>query len=531
MQLPAIGAVGRVPAGGGSEPEAVRGGPVVGLGSRAHARLVSGAPNASLALQPPTQGFVQDTTLLNSPALLADYAAWVRDFDAVTERGTATRAYRELTIALYEHALNPRQDERYWTDLNAKLATFRQHFGDSGVTLPAEVRDAAGVLRLGDALVDRRMVELMRDRYGVNVHPVTYLNSPRDFDLLMSRRDAQSERTARLWDMQPHAVRTTFATPVQRGVDAYRAGIAMSTFPGLFAMGREGVVIDDWLLRDRAMAFAHAWKRSLDGSAGDPLTHPIADAVDLQYRMLRDESRAELDAAYDRLLPLVAGEPQVRARFARERAAGDYPAEVYQHVAYANLRAMLQLQGDFYVSALAERPETSQRQLGLQSLLTLQRYTPAWRYFMTELSTQSQPLFARAAVIDQVADPVLAFTYVAEQLKAILGSEVYAQDDLYDRMRYAILADELFEPRYLREYQPAIHQELLQPDGSLRRVSEMPRADQIRLLRQYMTNPNGTTSATGIVRMRSVLTSRVREDDVRRLAEVIYSRRAEVAQR
>ncbi|MEZ0315241.1 MAG: hypothetical protein ACAI38_26000 [Myxococcota bacterium] len=507
------------------------GSPRVGMSTRAHALAVGGAPNAGLTLPEP-QPFVPDPSMAHSPALLVNYTDWVRDFDAVTERGTAARAFRELTIALYERTLEGPRGERGLADFNTKLAELRRHLcaGDAPVcTLPERVNDDLEMQAIADVLTSPAVIEAMRARYGFDVQPVTFLNSQRTFDLLMSRRVETDRRTVAVWDMRPREVHTTFATPVQRGLDSYRASIERGSFPGVFAMGREGVVVDDWLLRDRAMAFAHTWKRSIDMNSGEPLEHPISDANDLQYRRMREELRGEFDAAYERLLPRVAGDAEVRARFERERAAGDYPAEVYQHVAYPHLREMARLQSSFYVLALAERPDSSARQMALESMLTLQRYTPAWRFLLTELASQSQPIFARAAVIDQMADPVLAFTYVAEQLKAILGDDVYASEALYERMSYAVLADELFEPRYLREYQPEIHRELLQSDGSLRRVADLPRADQVRLLRRYMVNADGTTSPTGVVRMRSVLTTRIREDDLRHLAGVIH--RARVPQR
>ena len=501
------------------------------MATRAHAVAVGGAPNVGLTLQVP-QPFVPDARLANSPALLASYADWVRDFDALTERGSASRAFRELTIALYERTLEGPRGERALADFNTKLAELRRHLcsGESPVcSLPERVNDDLELQAVADVLTSPSVIAAMRARYGVDVQPITFLNSPRSFDVLLSRRAVSEARRVALWEMGPRDIQTTLVTPVQRGVDSYRASIERSSFPGIFAMGREGVVIDDWLLRDRAMAFAHTWKTSIALNAGEPLGHAISDATDLQYRRMREELRGELDAAYAQLRPRVEGDAEVAARFERERAAGDYPAEVYQHVAYAQLREMVRLQSSFYVLALAERPDASPRQMALESLLALQRYTPAWRFFLTDLASQSQPIFARAAVIDQMADPLLAFTYVAEQLKAVLGEEVYAAEGLYDRMSYAVLADELFEPRYLREYQPDIYRELLLPDGSLRRVAELPRADQIRLLRRYMVNADGTTSSTGIVRLRSVFSSRVREDDLRHLAEVIH--RARIPQR
>jgi hypothetical protein len=322
--------------------------------------------------------------------------------------------------------------------------------------------------------------------------------------------------------MQPREIRWTFTTPVQAGVDAYRAGFEHQDFSGQFALEGDGVLVDDWLLRDRAMTFASNWKFEMRVRHRHPRDNPTTDSDSVQYQQLFDEHRAELDATYERLLPATQGNPDTAARFLRERQDGDYPEEVYQQVAYAHLRELQRLTSGFYALAKDQRTSMSARQVALESLLTLQRYSPSWRFYLMELTTQSQLLASSAAVIDQMVDPMLAVTFAAEQLKAILGMEVYADANLYDRMRYAVLADELFEPRYLQEQQPAIYQELLKPDGTLKRVADLPRDDQLRILRAYLTNANGGVNMTGVLRMRGVFAARIHEDDLRALADVIH---------
>ena len=123
-----------------------------------------------------------------------------------------------------------------------------------------------------------------------------------------------------------------------------------------------------------------------------------------------------------------------------------------------------------------------------------------------------------------MADPMLAFTYTAEQLKAILGLDVYGDAGLFDHYRYSVMSDTLFSAEFLKEYNPALYKELVLPDGTLKHVADMPRADQIRILRTYLM-PDGKVSISGLLRMEAVFAEHVTDQDLRNLADVIHAKR------
>jgi hypothetical protein len=309
-------------------------------------------------------------------------------------------------------------------------------------------------------------------------------------------------------------------------VDTYQAGFDQKDFPSQFGFDGDTIVVNDWLLRERTMEFASTWKFAIEFNRKYPPKDPIADSKEIQFQHLFDDLHGELEKTYGELLEKVKDKPKFLERFQKEHAAGDFPEEVYEHVAYAHLRDILRIESAYFALAKDQRATASSRQKAMESLLTLQRYEPQWRFFLMELTTRAELFISRAAVIDQVADPMLAFTYFTEQLNAVLSLDVYAKTDLYDRFSYAVLADELFDPRYLKEYQPAIYKELLQSDGTLKRVADLPRADQIRILRRYLVDANGNFSLTGTSRMQAVFGARIREDDFRYLADVIHEARA-----
>jgi hypothetical protein len=131
----------------------------------------------------------------------------------------------------------------------------------------------------------------------------------------------------------------------------------------------------------------------------------------------------------------------------------------------------------------------------------------------------------RAAVLDGAADNITALTFANEQVRAILGMDGYSDTTLFDRYRGYLVSDDLFNPTYLREYQPELYRELVQADGSVRRVSEMSRDDQLRVLRQYMMPAPDRLNASGALRLFSLFAARVNEQDFRHLGEVIRDRR------
>jgi hypothetical protein len=476
-----------------------------------------------------TTDIIQDPSLLHSPALLFDFQSWNRDRAAATARGSASQAYLQLALMLYDRKIErPWEAPAYARTMNERLTEFRRHFASDGqhlCDLPLQVTNEAEHRQLATALRDPRLLEELRTRQGLNVYPAIYLNHPRAFDLMVNRTESSERETLSLWRMQPRDVQWRFTTPVLGSVDSYKEGFFDRTSPSQFAIAGNEVIIDDADLRDRAMAFAHQWKFQIRVAQNGRRENPVYDSESLQFRLLAQEHRAELDATYERLLVQVASNPATTARFQRERAAGDYPVEVYQHVAYAHLRGLERLQSGYYAAVRDQRTDIDAGHMLLESLLTMQRYSPSWRFMLMEVTTQSNAFTAHSAVLDQMVNSGNARGFAAEQIKAILGVGPYAGTNLYDRLSYAILADELFDAGYLREQQPEIFAELARSDGTIRSIRELPRADQIRILSTYLMSADGHVDRTAGNRLQAVFATRIREADYRELADVIHRTR------
>ncbi|MEZ0315229.1 MAG: hypothetical protein ACAI38_25940 [Myxococcota bacterium] len=500
------------------------------MSSRPHILRVQGVPNPQLELAVPggpgesAPALSMDPELLRSPAYLLDYRPWAADNARMNERGSPLRAYRDLVFMVYDHYVSrPYEQGAYYPALQERLDAFRHHFGNGSAAtpVPERVTDEAGVYALAAALSDAQFLGDLRTRHGMTVRPIIFPNSPHTFDLQATAREQSESDRVSFFNLPPRDVRWIYTTPVMNGVDSYYAGFFQREFPGHFAMGPDGVVIDDVFLRQRVLRFAETWKFGVrPGTEGR--VNPLTNTDAIQLRGLREAHRADLDTAYDRLLAQVASAPATHARFLRERAAGDYPIEVYQHVAYAHFRDIVRTQSGFYAASLGQRRNVREGELALESVLAVQRYSPSWRFAMLDLTTQSQPFSASAIALDQMVNPRLALGYMTEQVRAILGDGAYAGDRLFERIGYAVAADELFLTHDLREQHPAAYQALLSADGRLRRLSELTRDEQLAVLRTYLSNGQGGYNAISVVRLRAVFAARIREEDARALADAVH---------
>jgi hypothetical protein len=507
-------------------PSSEKGLPLTLPGISWSAKATVGVANAGLQLAPPApqslRDFIPDAKILGSPVLLADYIRWSKDSDAFYAKGTLTKAYADLAMMFYDREIGRPWGDQFYPELNKKLTAFRTAYCAAGAdcTLPAEVKDDAAYNALAKQLLRPELLKDVEARSGFHLHQVTFPNGPRAFDLIGDLREDVQSGAPVFWGMKQRPLSWTYTTPLMHDVGTYEAGFNQAEFPGQFSFDGDKIIVNDWQLRDRAMQFAHLWKFAIDFNKN---AAQYAGTEERQYQKLFDSCKDELETSYRILLPQVRDSDKVR--FAKEHDAGDFPDEVYQHVAYKHLSDLLRLESGYFALARDQRHTTSPRQQQLEALLTLQRYAPdSAGFFMMELTTRSQLLASRAAVIDQIADPMLAFTYTAEQLKAILGMELYADSALYDRYRNCVMSDELFPAEYLKEYNPKIYKELLKADGTLKRVADLPREDQIRILRTYLM-PDDAISISGLLRLEAVFAEHASPQQLQDLADVIHAKR------
>jgi hypothetical protein len=478
-------------------------------------------------------GYAPAPELIGSPVLLVDYATWVKESETFSQAGSETRAYKDLVEILYDREVGRDWGAAYFPEANERLSALRAQLCQGGSSLafcssPKSLASDADVQSLERLLLEPSARNALSARWGVEIEAVTFPNSSFGFDLIVSKNEIMETETAAYWDLTGKVDRA-FMNPMLLDTDTYLAGFDFrgSEFPGHFAYSGSKIVLNDWLIRNRAMQFAFRWKRTLDRSRGMQPLNPVDDAEAIQLQALYDENQAAFVKYYEQFLPEVSSHAEIYARFIKERAASDFPEEAYQWVAYDLLSSLARMQtGYFDLARKGGRAHTSERQKSLESLLTLQRYSSAPRFFLLELTGLAEPLASHGVVLDETVDPGLAITYFFEELKAILGLDGYASANLFPRMKYSVLVQELFSAYYLEHNQPQIYKELKQPDGTIRSVLSLPEADQLRLFREYIVTADGKPSLIGIYRLAQVFANRVQLADLRELADRMHEAHA-----
>jgi len=466
--------------------------------------------------------------LIGSPALLVDYTAWSKDYDRFNERGSDTRSFRELVEILYDHEVERPWGDEYFPEANRRLNSFRTAVCNSepglrACLLPATLRNDSDVQELEKILLDPSLLALLGARWQLELlswnmpfrEPVFSLHAGPLFEAF--------SRPSAFWNLQPATVswRATRHTLLWDLAD-YRAGFDSQDAPALFALqGNYAAVLDDWHLRDRAMDFAARWKHAISANKRWAPDNAIADSKEIQFQNMFEEQSGDFERVYATLLPKVQALPAMLARFEKERSRGDYPEEVYEQLSYEQLRELLLLQGSYFAVAAEQRTGTSDRQQALESLLTLQRYSKAWRAFKMELSTLAEPLSSSAFVLDEAAGFDLAQTFELEFLKAILGMDPYADKPLFPDLGHGLLAPELFQASYLDENAPDLKQEL---NGRI--FASLPETEQIRILRLYLAPATGKVRPMGLFRLGAAFLSAATEQEMRALAERVHEVRS-----
>ncbi len=475
------------------------------------------------------QAYVPTPAILQSPALLIDYPNWFRDLDAF-RASPETRSYSELVEILYDREIE-REWVNYFTEANSRLSAFRALIcptaGAVLCTEPLKLTSDGDLRTLFGALTNPASLAFFASRWGITIHPVTLPGVSLPFNIIAAKNEKTETSTASYWNYKPANIISHVLTPLEYDVNSYEANMNGEQFPAQFALTEGQAVLNDWIIRDRSMDFAQIWKRKIEANEKNTAQDPLLYSEQILLQNLYQENQDAFARTYEEYLPLVNSDAATKARFLKERAEQHYPEEIFQHVAYDLLSDLVRVESRYYVIAETERKNLSERQKALEALLTMEQYGASTRAFLLEVTTRSDLIVGHAAIIDEIADPLLALTFALEHLKVVLGMEVYGKENLFSHYQYALLTDSLFNPEYLKEYQPTLYKELVNSDGSVKNVSRMAEADQLRILREYVTANDGSGNAnpSGVIRLWDVFAAQVTLADFRALAPIIHSAR------
>jgi|GEM_PF-5456793 len=465
-----------------------------------------------------------DPALFGSPAMLVDY----RDFSSRASNfntvGSETRAFSDLVEILYDWDNNRPWGSDFFPVANERLKEFRARVcpmvpGLGACFAPRVIWSGTEIALLQKSLLASPALSSLGQRWGLEIAPwVRPLREPA-FSLLIGETDASAPVEAAYWNLPAAKVEwRTFRHTYLNDKDNYRAGFDQKDVGALFSHFGRNMRLNDWLLRDRTMGFAASWKHAIGASEHWNPTNPIVEAPARLFLKLREEQAARFEHYFEILKDKVTGEHL--QRFEKERAAGEYPEEIYQHVAYEQLREILQIQGSYFARTLELRKNTSVRQKSLESLLTIQRYHSSPRIFAMEMITMMEPLSSRAFVLDAATDLGIVQALVMEELKAVLGSEPYVGKALFPAVGKSLLEPELFRATYLDEYAPDIKEQLAGRDFTTLDIEE-----QLRIFKLYLQPKPGKFRPMALYRMGVLLLATASDADLRQLADVVHEAR------
>jgi hypothetical protein len=445
--------------------------------------------------------FTPSPELFSSPALLVNYVDWSKRDDEFHASGTPSRALQDLVELLYDRDVGRPWESAYFPEVNRRLDAFRLaackgKFSAAACFRPTIVFGDEDLGVLAKNLLDASTLELIGQSFGVRALVWNIPLREPAFSIAAGPVAEEAYVDARYWDLRPQTITWIFLKqPLLGDATSYVSSWQPGAAPAIFVLdGKARAAMDDWHLRERSMEFAAKWKHVVGANREFVPHNPVIEDKELLFQKMFDESVADFAAAYAEQLKLVTGANL--ARFEKERAAGDFPEETYEAVAYRHLRGLALLQGSYLSVAADQRKNTSARQQALESLLTLARYTASPRVLALELATRMEPLTSEAFVIDEIADFSIAQVYVLEQLKALLGIEAYEGQALFPRLGKGLVTNDLFGDAYLDEYAPEVKALLAGRD-----FTSLGADEQVKILRAYLVQPNGKVRPSGLFRL------------------------------
>ena len=475
-------------------------------------------------------GFAQaeDLPLIGDPAQLVDNVGWLAAQNKFREMGTETRAYSDLVAILYDWDNGRPWGKEYVPEANKRLGKFRELTCAELPTLA--ICKTPGIIGSGNdvALAEGSLlkdISALEQRWNVKIAP--WLLPGRDplFSVIAATSVSQETVAMKFWDLNSTPVQiSTYFNALIPDATNYRAGFDEKDAPAMFAVNPAGLAIDDRQLRQRVSEFANAWKHAITSNAAKPPAHALAESAEIQFQKLYDAQQSDFAKAYQELSAKVADTPAVRERFEKERAAGDYPEEVYQQVAYTQLLEIARIQGVYLTLAPAQRLDVSPRERALESLLTVQRYSSSPQVFALEMSTLLDPYASHGYILDENANASLASTYVLENLKALLGMGVYEGQGKFPAMGNGLLNPVLFDDADLAQSAPDIVQAL---HG--RKLASLAPNEQIAILQQYLV-VNYKARPMAVDRMGTLFLQNATTEELHVLAEMIHRQHTDPVQ-
>lgn len=474
--------------------------------------------------------YVPSAELIGSPALLVNYSKWNHSQQEYSIAGTEKFAFKQLVEILYDFDIERPWGDRYYPELNQRIKNFQGFLCDQGRSplsickFDPHAKRAANVAALKGVVVSPLFLKFLEQRWLVAVEVPSFKNVQRSFNLILSTERTKEEIIGAKGSKK-YYWKFDQSIPIS-DIDTYRLGFEAIEFAGHFSLVSDGVEVNDWLLRNRAMNFAQDWKKEKDRdtdlqNSGAPQNlSKIFDAKAILY--LRSFEPLVFEQKYQDLFKSLLPASPAAVRFIKERANGKYPEEVYQHIAYEMCLDLLKIQSAYFLVETQKPNPRSVRKISLQSILALLENTKYPLFLRSELYNRSQPLISYAHVIDQMIKPELAMAFALEELKAAAGFEEYANETNWEKFASLFEVPDLWDQTYLENEAPKVISMLKNAKGEPCAYADLSPDSKREVLRAYLYSNKGKVNLIALARLYAVLMVDLSPDLTRLLLDSIH---------
>lgn len=470
--------------------------------------------------------------LFTSPVLLINYKEWGAAYNKFNSSNSDTKAFKLLAEIIYDNDINRPWGVDYFPEANARLNTFREKIctGSSKFNIctePKKVDNQNDLQILKDNIQKQNLITHLSNKWKLWVDTPIFPNTEPHFNFSVSEKGLTYTQSYSFWGFtQKSIVYNLNSIILLNDLSTYWAGFKSEEAPTFVAHSQRGYLLNDWLMRNRAMEFGQNWKQAIErNSQTTNKIDPVIDAALILQIQLFHESKRLFESTYSELRKLVSTDETTFKRFESEYSQKKYPLEVYQHIAYKFVKELIEIQSAYFSVTISDLDKLSMRQRTLESLLTLQKYSQFSTFIKLELATRSVVFSSSAVALDQIVDPMLTLTYGGEMINLSLQEGLYSNLKYFDKIKYALLQDEIFTAHFIKENFPAVWNEMKIDDSQIKSIHEFSPEKQLDLLRRVLKTPEGKTHIIGLIRMYNAFLTKVSKEDFKAMAEVVQKHR------
>ncbi len=480
-----------------------------------------------------------DNDVLNSPVQIVDYAKVLKVIDSL-DGNPKMKAVSGLVSIIYDAYL-----ERPWpnilTEADARWQHVRAEFCPALKNLCAlpekadtEEHFAAIVNGLNPAVMSELQAALRKEAapgYFDMIFPVA--GEPIFSALLSGEETEKKFSELHVWDMSAKNLTLKekeylFVSDILTYVTGFGNGEQSSAYVFRTA---DGAALNLDLVIVQALNYAKIWKQKVTSVRLKPELGKdpglYSEAYIYSQAFQRNANRfAEIYKELSEKLKTIPADRagNTAARFAAERANGDYPEEVYQAVVYEIFRGILSSQAKYFMVAPKTRAGGNFKKQVWESLLTVQAENdPQLVLYFASLES----IFPLNGILNQFVNPRVAPAFFYEEIKAVLDEGEFAGKNAYSHYSYLLKAPELLEADFLESDAPEVYNALLDPTTKkLKDIFSLSEAEQKRVWHLYVYGKDGKIQVRPLFRIINALITRITQDDGQALAKYVHEVRA-----